>query len=199
MRFHLWLGQLFGMEINSATFRTCFLLVLSLLTLPTHGRTPSCRLQAPSDKLSSPLKFERHLGDLDGMVKRHEIRVLVVPSRSGFFYDAGRPEGIFYETFEEFQHFVNERLKSGPVKVEVTYLPVRIDELGQALSEGKGDVIGFPVVVTPERAKEALFTTPVAGAKQVLVTGPGAPVISSIEELSGKEIYVNPITAYYDS
>jgi membrane-bound lytic murein transglycosylase MltF len=160
--------------------------------------TPEQSKRTPAS-LSLPLTTESHVGDLDGMVKRHEIRVLVVYSRTGFFFNAGRPEGIFYEAFEEFQHFANERLKSGPVKVEVTYLPVSIDELGQALSQGKGDVIGFPVIVTPEREKEALFTTPVVDAKQVLVTGPSAPVISSLEELSGKEIYVNPVTAYYDS
>jgi membrane-bound lytic murein transglycosylase MltF len=33
----------------------------------------------------------------------------------------------------------------------------------------------------------------------VLVTGPGAPAISNLEELTGKEIYVNPVTADYDS
>jgi len=195
-------------SLREKCIKKFFVLVVHLILLSITCQLPPFLLRAQTTpeqskntpaSLSLPLTTEPHLGDLDGMAKRHEIRVLVVYSRTGFFYDAGRPEGIFYETFEEFQHFVNERLKSGPVKVEVTYLPVRIDELGQALSEGKGDVIGFPVVVTPERAKEALFTTPVADAKQVLVTGPGAPVISSIEELSGKEIYVNPITAYYDS
>jgi hypothetical protein len=34
--------------------------------------------QSPSATLSLPLNFERHTGDLDGMVKRHEIRALVV-------------------------------------------------------------------------------------------------------------------------
>ncbi|MGB7466904.1 MAG: hypothetical protein WBW14_28730, partial [Candidatus Acidiferrum sp.] len=53
--------------------------------------------QSPSATLSLPLNFQRHTGDLDGMVKRHEIRALVVYSRSGFFYDAGQPEGIYYE------------------------------------------------------------------------------------------------------
>ena len=35
--------------------------------------------------LELPLTFARHLGDLDAMKKRHAIRVLVVPSHSGFF------------------------------------------------------------------------------------------------------------------
>jgi membrane-bound lytic murein transglycosylase MltF len=167
-------------------------IVLQAQTTPEQSKSTSATL-------ALPLTTESHLGDLDGMLKRHEIRVLVVYSRSGFFYNAGRPEGIFYEAFEEFQRFANERLKFGPLKVEVTYLPVSIDALGQALLQGKGDVIGFPVIVTPEREKEVLFTTPIGQANQVLVTGPSAPAISNLDELSGKEVYVNPVTAYYDS
>lgn len=43
------------------------------------------------------LPHEVWVGDLDGMIKRRNIRALVVYSKSGFFYDQGRPEGIFYE------------------------------------------------------------------------------------------------------
>ena len=66
-----------------------------------------------------PVRFERHLGDLNGMVKRHQIRALVVPSRSGFFYDKGHPRGIFYEAMEEFQRFANLNLKTGGLKIHV--------------------------------------------------------------------------------
>ena len=47
------------------------------------------------------------MGDLDSMLKRREIRALVVPSRSGFFYDQGHPHGIYFEALDEFQRFVN--------------------------------------------------------------------------------------------
>jgi membrane-bound lytic murein transglycosylase MltF len=53
------------------------------------------------------------------------------------------------------------------------------------------------VIVTPEREKEVLFTTPIdSRVKQVLVTGPKAPTITSLDDLSGKEVYVSPLTAY---
>ena len=75
--------------------------------------------QSPSATLSLPLNFQRHTGDLDGMVKRHEIRALVVYSRSGFFYDAGQPQGIYYEALDEFQRFVNQRFRTGALKINV--------------------------------------------------------------------------------
>jgi membrane-bound lytic murein transglycosylase MltF len=150
--------------------------------------------------LELPLTFERRVGDLDGMSKRHQIRVLVVPSRSGFFYDKGHPQGIFFEAFDEFQRFVNEKLKTGSLKVTVTYIPVRSEQLERALSEGIGDIIGYPVIVTPEREKAALITKPIySNVKQVIVTGPKSQPIDNLEDLSGKEIYVNPLTAYYEN
>jgi membrane-bound lytic murein transglycosylase MltF len=150
--------------------------------------------------LELPITFERRVGDLDGMVKRHEIRVLVVPSRSGFFYDEGHPQGIYYEAFDEFQRFVNQKYKTGSLKVNVTYIPMRPQQLERALMQGVGDVIGYGVIVTPDREKEVLFTTPIdANVKQVIVTGPKALAIASLDDLSGKEIYVNPLTAYYQN
>jgi len=134
------------------------------------------------------------------MKKRHVIRVLVVPSHSGFFYDRGIPHGIYYEAFEEFQRFANQKLRTGTVKVNVTFIPVRPEQLERALLEGVGDVAGYGVVVTPERENAVLFTTPIgSNVKQVIVTGPKAPPITNLEDLSGKEVYVNPLTAYYEN
>ena len=150
--------------------------------------------------LELPITFERREGDLDGMVKRHEIRALVVPSRSGFFYDKGHPQGIYFEALNEFQRFVNQRFRTGSLKINVTYLPVRPEQLEKALLEGVGDVVAYGVEVTPEREKKVLFTTTIdSNVKQVIVTGPKALAITGLEDLSGKEIYVNPLTVYYEN
>ena len=150
--------------------------------------------------LELPITFERRVGDLDGMLKRHEIRALVVPSRSGFFYDKGHPQGIYFEALDEFQRFVNRRFRTGSLKINVTYLPVRPEQLENALLEGVGDLVAYGVEVTPEREKKVLFTTPIdSNVKQVIVTGPKAPPITGLEDLSGKEIYVNPLTVYYEN
>ena len=69
-----------------------------------------------------------------------------------------------------------------------------------ALMEGVGDLIAYGVEITPEREKKVLFTTPIdSNVKQVIVTGPSAPPIASLEDLSGTEIYVNPLTVYYQN
>jgi membrane-bound lytic murein transglycosylase MltF len=173
--------------------------------LPSEGNQPTAAatLQKGASQstaaLELPLTFERHVGDLDGMKKRHVIRVLVVPSHSGFFYDKGHPQGISFEAFDEFQRFANQKLKTGSLKINVTYIPVRPEQLEKALLDGVGDVIGYGVIVTPER-EQKLFTTPIeTNVKQVIVTGPKAPAIATLEDLSGKEIYANPLTVYYEN
>jgi membrane-bound lytic murein transglycosylase MltF len=166
----------------------------SATTNPRNGSSQSTAV------LELPINLERHVGDLEGMVKRRQIRVLVVPSRSGFFYDKGQPHGVYYEAFDEFQRFVNNKYKTGNLKINVTYLPVRIEQLQQALLQGMGDVIGFPLIITPEREQIALFTTPIyPNVKQVIVTGPRLPHIATLEDLSGKEVYANPLTVYYEN
>lgn len=175
-------------------FPTC-LFISSSTTDPQSQANPQ---STPS--LELPLTFERHVGDLDGMLKRHEIRVLVVPSRSGFFYDRGQPQGIYYEAFNEFQRFVNQKYKTGSLTINVTFLPVGPQELEQALMQGRGDVIGFPLIITPERQQAALFTTPIdPNVKEVIVTGPTLSSVSTLEDLSGKEVYANPLTVYYQN
>lgn len=183
---------------------------MTVATAPSSGinaddRQPAVAHRQPHDdqatpSLELPLTFERHVGDLDGMLKRHEIRVLVVPSRSGFFYDAGRPQGIFYEAFNEFQRFVNQKYKTGSLKINVTYLPMWPEQLEQALLQGMGDVIAYPLIVTPERRKNALFTTPIdPNVKQLIVTGPTLSSVTTLEDLSGKEVYANRLTVYYEN
>ena len=163
-----------------------------LLRSSNQSRSPrrrlsKIRLRIPQPALELPITFERRTGDLDGMVKRREIRALVVPSRSGFFYDKGHPQGIYFEALDEFQRFVNKRFRTGSLKINVTYIPVRPEQLENALTEGVGDVIAYGVQVTPEREKKVLFTTPIdSNVKQVIVTGPNAPPIASSRRFERK-------------
>ena len=167
--------------------------VLGLPMLPDSG-------PPQEGALALPLTFGRYTGDLDAMSKRRNIRALVVYSRSGFFYDKGRPRGISYEAAEEFERFLNKKLKTGKLKISLTFIPVRPEQLQAALTQGLGDFIAAGVVVTPQRQQEVTFTVPIAtDAKQIVVTGPTAAGIDKIDDLSGKEIYVNPITNYYEN
>ena len=99
------------------------------------------------------------------------------------------------DAMDEFEKSINKRLKTGARKFTVKYLTVPPGQLLQALNDGIGDVICTGIIVTPERQKLVDFTVPVAtGIKLVVVTHKGAPSMNSVDDLSGKEIYVNPVT-----
>ncbi len=158
---------------------------------------------APTDKTapqtgagSLPLNFARHTDDLDAMVKRRTIRALVLYSRSGFFYVDGRPQGIYYEALRAFEQSINEKLHTGKQPVQVTFIPVRPDQVERALTEGVGDLIAYALTVTPDREQRVAFSPIETDVKQIVVTGKRFGPVSSLQDLSGKKIFVNPLTTY---
>jgi len=146
------------------------------------------------------MAYGRHTDDLEEMVKRKNIRALMMINPNGFFYEGGQPMGVNYEALRDFETFANEKLKTGTIKVEVTFIPVPPAELEAALTEGKGDVAAHALVITPERPERVAFTTPLEkDVKQVIVSGANFGRVSSLEDLGAKQIYVNPLTVNYES
>jgi membrane-bound lytic murein transglycosylase MltF len=144
-----------------------------------------------------PINFAKRTGDLDAMAKARTIRALVVLNPVGFFYEEGHPKGAQYEALQEFEKFANKELKTGRLPIKVVTIPLRADQLGPALTQGLGDLIAQGVVITPEREQKFSFSTPIAkDVKEVVVTGAALTSVSSFDDLAGKEIYVNPLTAY---
>src|SRR5271166_2667794 len=172
-------------------------LASALLAFAQQGPSPKGKPTVQSPDAGLPLNFQRHTGDLDAMVKEQNIRALVLYSRSSFFYVDGRPQGIFYEALQDFEQFVNRKLPAGQ-HVQVTFIPVRPDQLESYLNEGIGDQIAYPVAMTAERAQQVAFSVPIqTEVKQILVTGKDFGPVSSLQDLGGKRVFVNPVTTYY--
>src|SRR4051812_4417088 len=115
------------------------------------GQHPASSPKAQTKDAGLSVNFERRTGDLDAMLKARNIRALVLYSHSSFFYVNGKPEGIFFEALRDFEQFVNEKLHTGRNHVQVTFIPVRPDQLEAYLNEGIGDLIAYPITVTAER------------------------------------------------
>ena len=52
-------------------------------------------------------------GDLDGIVSRRYLRILVTFSRTNYFLDKGEQRGATYEAARAFETFLNKELKTG--------------------------------------------------------------------------------------
>ena len=139
-----------------------------------------------------------HTDDLDAMVKRGNIRALVLINPIGFFYDDGQPMGIMYDALRTLETYVNEKLKTKSIKVAVTFIPVRPEQVEAALTQGVGDLVAYALVTTPQRKQEVAFTVPLEkNVEQVVVSGPKFGTVPSLHDLGGKEIYANPLTMPY--
>ena len=56
------------------------------------------------------------------------------------------------------------------------------------------------LTITPRRRELVRFTIPTRRqVNEVVVTGPGAPALNSLEDLSGRELFVRRSSSYYDS
>jgi membrane-bound lytic murein transglycosylase MltF len=150
--------------------------------------------------LSLPLEFARRTGDLDEMIKQRRIRALITINPISFFYVEGRPAGITFEAMQELERFLNQKYKTGALKVKVTFIPMRPDQLEAALTEGIGDVIAQGVIITSAREERVAFTVPLQrDVTQIVVTSKDVPLGAGFDDLAGKPIYVNPLTVAYDN
>lgn len=135
--------------------------------------------------------FTKRTGDLPEMLKIHQIRVLVAPSRSTYFLDnTGQPRGLDYELLKSWEKMLNAKRPKGEPPVSLIFIPVIPSEVADAIRQGRGDVAGLSLI-TPAREQEFAYTTPVFdNVQEVVVTRKGGYSLSRLEDLSGKEVYV---------
>jgi membrane-bound lytic murein transglycosylase MltF len=139
-------------------------------------------------------------GDLDGMIERDVVRALVPVSKTFYFLDGGDQRGLAYDAAQLFEQQINERLERGHLKVHMLMIPVARDELIDGLLAGYGDIALGNITITPERATLVDFSDPfMAGVNELIVTGPSAVPLTTLDDLSGREIYVRESSSYHQS
>jgi len=156
--------------------------------------------EKPSAEQGLQLPDQEWTGDFDGMAKRRLIRALVTFSKTNYFLDGFDRGGVTYEALREFEKYINKKLKRKHLKIHLLVIPVARDQLIPYLVEGRGDMAAAALSVTPERKRVVNFAEPIfKGVDEIVVGGPEAPKLSSLEDLSGKEIYVRRSSSYYES
>ena len=133
---------------------------------------------------------EKWTGDFEGMVERHEIRALVPYSKTFYFLDGAEQRGITYEALREFENYVNSLPEIKMPTIKLIVIPTPRHKLLPALLEGVGDIAAGNLTITPERKKSVDFSVPgYTGVSEIIVTGPKAATIKTIDDLPGKKIH----------
>jgi membrane-bound lytic murein transglycosylase MltF len=139
-------------------------------------------------------------GDFDQMVKRRLIRVGVTYNRTFYFAEKGVQRGACAEFAKALEDWLNEKLETGNAKINVVLMAMPRDQLAPALLGGKVDFVMAQVTVRPELQKLMDFTNDTrTNVSEVVVTGPGAPAIDSVDDLSGQAVFTRKYSNFHAS
>jgi membrane-bound lytic murein transglycosylase MltF len=177
------------------------------------GAMPSAETAAADEEPLPPPAYETALpegvrailnqpfkGDLDEMVKRRLVRVGVTYNRTNYFVEKGVQRGVAYEYAKLMEDELNKRRKTGNLKVAFWCIPLTREHLLQALVDGQVDMVIAQATVRPDLQELVDFTNPTrTDVSEIVVTGPGAPAIASVGDLSGQEVFVRESSHYYQS
>ncbi len=184
--------------------RVGILALLSGLVLIAAAAAAQTPAQVPTtDSSGQPglaVPREKWTGDLDGMIRRRTIRVLVPYSNTYYFVDRAVQRGLSYDVTRVLEADLNKKLKTGNIRLSVLCIPVNRGEMIPGLLEGRGDIAMGNLTITPERLKQVDFTEPfMRNAVEIAITGPDAEPIATATDLAGKEVYLRKSSSYYQS
>lgn len=141
--------------------------------------------------------LEPHVSDLDGMIERGVIRVLVAPGRTHFDAADGVQRGRTVDAAVAFEKFVNQRI--APRSIAVILTPATDATLISDLIAGQGD-IAANVAQTFERDEQAAFATPMrSGIRELVVTNAKDAPLVSLEDVGGRTIHVQKDSDHHAS
>ncbi|WP_162200105.1 MltF family protein [Kiloniella spongiae] len=140
---------------------------------------------------------ENYTGDLDTLVEKRTIRILVNYSPTNFFIADGKPRGFEYDLMEEFRQSLQKQIPRDKWPIVFIYKPVAFGELLPLLKAGYGDIAVGGLTITKERKQDIDFTKPyLQNVAEIIVGRAGAPVIDKLDDMSGKAIFINPESSF---
>ena len=175
------------------------LLAISTLAPSTFAQIPSTPGQAPTTQ--PPTATKQWTGDLDALLKKRVIRVGVPYSKTLFYTVKGTPQGIAYETGKAFEQYLNKKYpqQNKNIKIHVMFFVTPRASATKNLDTGTLDILMGGITITPERQKIVDFSNPIyRDAKEVVVTALAGPQLTSLDELSGKEVFVRKSSSYWE-
>ena len=103
-----------------------------------------------------------------------------------------------YEYGRLLEDRLNTHFKTGhDSRVLVVFVPLPREMLASALIDGMVDVVAAQATIRPDLTKLADFSDPTrTNVAEIVVTGPDTPPVASVDDLSGKDVFARPRSAY---
>ena len=136
-------------------------------------------------------------GDLDSMVARRRIRALVPYTHLYYTINLNKRSGVAFEALTLFENEINKQLHLKPHQVRIIFIPVNRSQIIPLLQKGYADLGYAGLTITEERKKLVDFSIPsITGLKEIIIGGSKSPKLTSLADLSGKEIYLREGSSY---
>ena len=137
--------------------------------------------------------------DFDAMVERGFIRILTAYNPLFFAPDGIQQRGLAVDVARIFEEWLNKNYGKKRRPLTVVLIPVPRDRLLADLVEGRGDIAAANLTITPERQKLVDFSMPTyPGVSELVITGPGAPGIDSLDDLVSKGVHIRRSSSYFE-
>lgn len=128
-------------------------------------------------------------GDLAEIKERRVLRLLTRNNPVTYYLHRGTQRGFDYE-------IALMAAKRLGVRLEVVVPPSR-DLLLPWLLEGRGDIVGAGLTITPERAAQVTFSEPYFYASEMVVQRKDTPLLQDLHALKGRSLLVRPSSSYH--
>lgn len=141
---------------------------------------------------------EKRLGDLPALIGQKALRVVVAYDQVGFYFNKGRPDGLYVALFQKFGDFLAS-LDAEAKNLRIYFIPVRQDQAVKYVMDGYGD-IAVGLQATPDLKRYVDVTVPEKlWIKEIAVTGRNQPPIRDIRDFSGRYFTIRKSSDYAES
>ena len=139
-------------------------------------------------------------GDYDEMIKRRLVRIAVPYSMTHYFLDGAVERGISAAMGRQLEQEINRIEGLRTRLVRVVFIPAPRNQLINYLTAGLADIAMGNISITESNSRLVDFSIPfIRNSRELVVSGPGVPGISSIEDLAGLEISIQIRGSYLKS
>lgn len=146
-----------------------------------------------------PVQARAWTDDLDGILKRRTLRLLVPYSKTLFFVDRGKQLGVAAEFGRELETWLNTKHATKTLRIHVAFVPTSRDQLIPDLIAGKGDAIAGNLTITDDRRAQVDFAAPwMRQVKEIVVGGPAMPKVEKLDDLAGATVHVRASSSYHE-
>ncbi|MFC3229174.1 transglycosylase SLT domain-containing protein [Marinibaculum pumilum] len=146
------------------------------------------------------LALQEWTGDFDGMVDRGLIRVAIPVGLSTYYMDGADQAGATYDLVPYFEKQLRKSLGKKGRDLTVVVLPARLDQLLEMLEQGRADIVGGRLTITPERAAQVAFSDPFRDdVDELVISAAGTAAAKSLDDLVGLPLHVRRSSSFWDT